>query len=216
MTFEGLVDRLVSLFDVSQARAVDVANERMQRMAAGAKSIRALRTNLGPTVANQATYALATDIVQVYKVRVAYASGTVTFEGTESLDAIWDLQDGNATGTGNWFVVQSDADASEATDNLLLYPTPTEAAVMSGLVAVIPAAMTYVSASALPIPLDCHSHLLAGCKAELLDEDSRQDESAKLEVVFEAGIKRLSARVNSRAKGSGGHRLRVGGYDFSR
>lgn len=216
MTFEGLVDRLVSLYDVAQTRAVDVANERLQRMASAAKSIRVLRTTLGPTVANQAAYALAVDTVQVFRVRVAYASGTVDFTGTETLEAIWDVLAGNASdGCGNYYVIEPDSDSSGATQNLRLYPTPTEAgAVITGLVAIIPAALTYASATALPIPLDVHEHLLAGCKAELADEEST--ESAKFEAVFEAGVKRLTAREASRGKGSDGHRLRMSGYDFSR
>jgi hypothetical protein len=213
MNFDDLCDRLTSLYDVGNVRAAAVANERLQRMCAAAKSIRALRTNLGPTVAEQATYALAVDIVQVYKVRIAYASGNVAYTGTESLDAIWELQDGNASGCGNWYAVQPDADASQATGNLLLYPAPSEAgAAITGLVAIIPAAITYGDTTGLPIPLDCHEHLLAGCKAELSDEEST--DSAKFEAVFEAGVKRLSARESSRGKGSDGHRLRVANYDF--
>lgn len=219
MTFESLVDRLVSLFDVSQTRAVDVANERLQRMCAAAENIKALRTNLGPTVANQASYALAVDIVQVYRVRVAYTSGTVTFAGSGSLDDIWDLEDGNARvedGT-NFYVIEPDADGTGTTGNLRLYPTPTvSGAAISAIVAVIPAALTYGSATALPIPLDVHEHLLAGCKAELSDEDERQDNSAKWESVFEAGVKRLEKRENSRGKGTDRHRMGVVGYDLRR
>lgn len=219
MNFDTLCDRLVSLYDVGTTRAAEVANERLARMCAQAENIKALRTNLGPTVANQASYALAVDIVQVYRVRVAYTSGTVTFSGTETLDDIWDLEDGNATvpdGT-NFYVIEPDSDATGTTGNLRLYPTPTVAgAAISALVAVIPAVLTYGSETALPIPLDVHEHLLAGCKAELSDEDSRQDESGKWEIVFEAGIKRLSARENSRGKGTDRHRMGVVGYDLRR
>ena len=51
MTFDSLVDRLVSLYDVTTTRAAEVANERLGRMVAEAKSLRKIVT-LGTTVAN--------------------------------------------------------------------------------------------------------------------------------------------------------------------
>lgn len=216
MNFDDLCDRLTSLYDVGAVRAAAVANERLQRMCGAAKSIKT-QTTLGTTVADQAAYAIPVNVVQIDRVRVAYTSGTVDFEGTEDLLSIWDLEAGNASDGcgGNWYVIEADTDGTGATDSLRLHPIPTEAGrTITGLVAIIPAVLTYGATSALPIPLDCHEHLLAGCKAELSDEDSRQDESAKFEAVFEAGVKRLSARENSRGKGGDRHRLRVGGYDF--
>lgn len=217
MNFDQLVSRLISLYDVGTPRATDVANERLASMVGQAKSLRGL-VNLGTTVAGTATYALPATVVEVYRVEIAYASGAVTYMGTESLDALLDLQRGAAYGDcGNWYAVAPDADATMNTDNLFLSAAPTEAgAVITGRCAILPATITYGATSALPIPLDLHRHLLAGCKAELLDEDSRQDEAGKLELVYTAGIKALSAREAAKGKGSDGHRLRMAGYDFSR
>lgn len=216
MNFDALVDRLQSLFDVGQTRATDVANERLSSMLGSSKSLRGLVT-LGTTVSGTATYALPSTVVEVYRVSVAYTSGTVWFEGTESLDALLDLTAGNAYGCGNWYAVQPDTDSSMNTENLYLSPTPTASgATITGRCAVLPATITYGSSTALPIPIDTHRHLLAGCRAELLDEDSRQDESGKLETVFEAGVKRLAAREAAKGKGSGGHRMRMANYDFRR
>jgi hypothetical protein len=205
---------LQSLYDVGQTRAVDVANERLQRMASAAESIRSIVT-VGTTTANTSSYALATNVVQVYRVRVAYTSGTVDFSGIARIEDLWDIDAGNATGCGNYYVTEPDTDSSGATTNLRLYPTPTvSGATITALASVIPTALTYTSATALPIPLDCHEHLLAGCKAELTDEEN--SDSSKFEAVFEAGVKRLQKREQGRGKGSDGHRLRMSGYDFSR
>lgn len=220
MTFDGLVDRLVSLFDVTTTRATDVANERLQRMATESKGIRSIKS-LGTTTAGTSSYALDSTVIQVYKVKVAYTAGTANFEGVISIDDLWDIDAGTATPVdtdlSHWYAIEADADSSQATDNLRLYPTPEESGkTITGLVAIQPATITYGSGTALPVPLDVHQHLLAGCKAELMDEESRQDESAKLEGVFQAGIAKLRERVQERGVGSGRHRMRVAGYDLQR
>jgi hypothetical protein len=220
MTFDDLVTRLVSLYDVTTTRAAEVANERLQRMLAEAKSLRAIKT-IGTTVANQSSYALDATVVQVYKVKIPYATGTINYEGTESLEDLWDVDSGISEptnpDTAYWFAIEADSDSSQTTDNIRIYPAPgTSGVTITGLVALRPATITYGSSTVLPIPLNAHEHLLAGCKAELSDEDARQDESAKFEAVYQAGIGRLRGDVQSRGVGSGRHRMRVAGYDLTR
>jgi hypothetical protein len=217
MLFEALVDRLVSLFDCSQQRAVDVTNERLQRLVTESGSLRAIKAvSASTTVANQTSYAIDPTVIQIYKVRIDFTAGTMVYVGAETLEDFWDVDVGDAVTRGNWFAIEPDADSLGTTDNLRLYPAPTEAGkAINGLVALQPATLTYTSNTALPIPLDVHEHLLAGCKAELYDEDDRQDESQKDEAVFVAGIAKLKKRVESRGKGLEGHRMRVRGYDFS-
>lgn len=216
MNFDTLVDRLTSLYDVGTPRATDVANERLSSMLGSAKSLRGL-VDLGTTVAAQATYALPATVVEVFRLEIAYTTGTVLYTGTETLDALQDLARLTVSdpGCGHWYAVAPDADASMNTANLYLSAAPTVAgAAMTGNCAILPATLTYGGTLALPIPLDCHRHLLAGCKAELCDEEST--DSSKFEAVFEAGVKRLEARQNSRGAGSDGHRMRMSGYDFGR
>jgi hypothetical protein len=217
--FDALCDRLISLYDVGQTRAVDVANERLALMLGQAKSLRKLVT-IGTTVADQHTYALDASIVEVRRVTVAFTAGTVTYTGTESIDALLDLASGDAvdpSGCGKWYAVQADTDGTMTTDNLYLYPAPDEAgASIVGVCAILPATITYGSSTALPIPVDVHKDLLAGCKAELSDEESRQDEAAKWEAVFASGIVKLAARQKSRGQGSDRHRMRLAGYDMRR
>jgi hypothetical protein len=159
-------------------------------------------------------------VVQVYRVTIAYSTGPVTYKGTESLDALMDLVTGatlDPGGDGRWYAVQPDTDSSQVTNNLYISPAPSEAgAPITGLCAILPATLAYASATALPIPLDVHPHLLAGCKAELSDEEGRQDEAMKFEGVFAQGTTTLERRANALAQGSDRHRMRVSGYDLSR
>lgn len=216
MTFEGLIDRLTSLFDVTQARAVDVANERLSDMVARSTALRAV-VSLGTTTSGQASYALASNVVKILRAEVQYAAGTTEFEGVATLEDFWDVAAQRSEFTGPVIAIQPDSDASMTTDNFILYPTPAEAArPITGLVALRPATLTYSSATALPIPVDTHSRLLAGCKAELFDDEGRQDEAAKNEAEFEQGVRILEGQVNKRGKGSQGTRMRVRGYDLAR
>jgi hypothetical protein len=217
MTFEQLVDRLLSLFDAGQARAVDVVNERLARMVTEAEYLRKIMS-LGTTVAGQASYPLDSTVTKILQVRIDFTDGTVLYDGTETLEDLWRVDAGAAdAGPGTFVVIEPDSDGSGNTDNFRLYPAPAEAGLsVQALVVVQPATLTYSSGTALPIPLDAHEQLLAGCKAELHDEEGRQDEAAKFEAVFGSGISKLSKRVQSRGKGSSGHRLRVRGYDAPR
>jgi hypothetical protein len=114
MTFDDLVTRLVSLYDVTTTRAAEVANERLQRMLAEAKSLRAIKT-IGTTVANQSSYALDATVVQVYKVKIPYTTGTINYEGTESLEDLWDVDSGISEptnpDTAYWFAIEADSDS---------------------------------------------------------------------------------------------------------
>jgi hypothetical protein len=114
MTFDQLVDRLVSLYDVGQSRAVDVANERLQRMVSESKSLRAIKS-LGTTVASQTSYALDPTIVQVFKVKVAYTAGQINYEGMIAIEDLWDVDSGDAEvndpDNAYWFAIEADSDS---------------------------------------------------------------------------------------------------------
>lgn len=218
MTFEALVDRMVAAFDVTQAQAVAIANERLTRMVVESTAIRAI-ISLGTTTSGTTSYALAANVAKVLKVQVAYTAGTAIYEGTETIEAMWDLDAGIASAPpdGYWFVIEPDTDTDATTDKLRLYPTPGESGkTITGLVALRPAALTYTSNTALPIAVNVHPALLDGCKAELSDDEDRQDTAAKLEAEYAAGIQRLLREVTGRGKGSGRHRMRVSGYDMGR
>lgn len=216
MTADELVDRLTSLYDVGETRALAVLNERLGDMVARSTALRAVVT-LGTTVADQASYALAANVVQILKAEAQYTDGTVEYEGNVTLQDLWDVAAGDSVITGAVIAIEADGDSTMTTDNFRVYPAPTEADIaITGLVALRPATLTYGASSALPIPVDHHARLLAGCKATLADEEDRQDQAAKWEAEFETGVKLLEGSVNKRGKGSGSHRIRVVGYDVRR
>lgn len=211
MTFEALVDRLTSLFDCSQQRGVDVANERLNRLVSESESLQAI-VSLGTTVAGTASYTLPSNVVNVLKVLI----GTQPYEGAATIEEFFEIDAGNADTSGYFYAILPDADSDENTASLRFYPAPSvTGTAISALVAIQPTTLTYTSNTALPIPLDTHEHLLAGAKAELMDEEERQDESAKFEAVFQTGVDKLKRRVKDRAKGSGHHRMRMSGYDYN-
>lgn len=216
MTLEALVTRLTSLFDVSQQRAVDVANERLSDMVARSTALRAV-VSLGTTVSGQASYSLASNVVKILKAEAQFTAGTVEYDSVATLEDLWEVAAGRSVINGAVITIEADSDALMTTDNFRVYPAPSEAGIaVTGLVALRPATLTYGTATALPIPVDHHRRLLAGCKAELSDEEERQDAAAKWEQEFEQGVKLLEAAVNKRGAGSGGTRIRVSGYDFNR
>lgn len=219
MFFEAMVDRLQTEFDVSQQRAVDVVNERLQILVERTGAIRAIKS-LGTTVASQTSYALDSTVLRVLSVKATYSTGTTIYQGSEGIQAMWDADAALVTGSGGtdaFYALDYDTDSDSNTVNLRLWPTPSESGVtITGLVAVRPATLTYSSSTVLPIPLDQHEALLAGAEARLLAEDDRQDEVTLKLQDFEAGVAALRRQVADRAKGNRGHRLRFAGYDFDR
>lgn len=219
-TFESLADDLVALFDVSQAKAVAVLNDRLQDFVTRSTALRAI-VSLGTTTSGTATYALAANVVKVFKVKITYAAGQRNYEGSETVEALWDLDAGAAevtdTDSAYWFVVEPDTDALATTDSLRLYPTPGESGkAITGLVALRPAALTYATATALPIPTDVHDALKEGSKAVLYRDEGREDLATVPDLKYEQGIRDVFSGVQKRGKGMGGHRIRVAGYDHPR
>lgn len=218
MNFDNLVDRLTSLYDVDTTTAANVVNERLGRMMVEAEAIRKLVT-LATTTAGTAEYTLDPTIARVLKAKAVYSTGQVNYDGVSTVDELWMLDAANATSDRYGdavFVVTPDSDSDETTSSIRFWPTPGETGVaITGIVVVRPATLTYGSSSPLPLDVNLHEYLLAGAKAELSDQDERQDESAKFEQVFSAGIARLAGAVAKRGKGSAVHRMRFAGYDHS-
>lgn len=216
MTFESIVDDLVALFDVTQAKAVAVLNDRLQDMVARSTALRAV-TVIDTTVADQTSYALDPTIVKVFKVWTDDGTTTTTYEGSSTLEDFIDLTAAQATTCGNLYVTEADSDSSVTTDNLRLYPAPSTTGLdINGLVALRPAVLTYATATALPIPTDSHDNLREGSKAVLYREEGQENLAATPDGKYEQGIRELLEGVQARGKGSGRHRMRVAGYDFNR
>lgn len=235
MTFEQLVDRLTSQFDVTQPRAVDVANERLAQMVSKAKSLRAA-VSVGITTADCARYPLPANVAHVYKLVLTEddtfpddnvlppddslpGTNAGVYEGEVSIEDLWNVSVGMASigPDQNVFAIEPNADEDMNTEAIRLYPAPSTTGMgIIGLVALRPNTLTYSSATGIPIPIDQHGALLDGARAELFDDEGRQDEALKMEASFMQGTEALERAVNSRGTGSGGHRMRVRGYDLAR
>ena len=225
MTFEQLCDKLTTQFEVTQAQAVAFVNERLARMVVESEYL-IVTKSLGTTVANQGSYALDTGItddqtlVDLALVKITDSAGDTTLYGGTHIEQLWRVDAGvaevvgdPATGEGGVFAIdyQSDGDLE-----LRLEPAPEEADnTITGLWATTPTVLTYTTATALPVPVDVHTHLLDGAKADCYDLEDNQALSAKMEANFAQGIAKLVKRKNSRGDGSGPHRMQVWGYDWS-
>src|SRR5688500_2962420 len=121
-TFESVVNDLVAEFDVTQAKAVEVVNDRLQDMITRSTALRAIKS-LGTTVAGQASYVLDPTVAKVLKVYITNGTETTLYDGTATVEDFVDMTAGDVdTGTEHFYVVEPDSDSSITTENLRLYP----------------------------------------------------------------------------------------------
>lgn len=221
MTVEQLVDRITAAFEVSQTTALAFFNERLARFIAESEYLMVTRS-LGTTVANQTNYVLDTGItddqtlVDLSIVKITDSSGDTTLYKGVSIEALWHVDASLAevtspAGEGVFAIdYQSDGDLE-----IRLEPAPESAGLsIYGLFAQTPSTLTYATATAIPVPVDFHNHLLDGVRADCYDAEDRQEMSAKMEASFAQGIARAVKRKNSRGDGSGPHRMQCWGFDF--
>jgi hypothetical protein len=217
-TFESLVDELRTQFDCSQARAVEVANHRLDELLTRSEALDYVKS-LGNTTSGTDTYTLTASISKLKQIRADYTAGTVLYEAAPGgIRMLWDLDVGNLYANSNeaYFAVLPNTDDDATTASVRLYPVPAQSAIaLTGRYVGLPADLTYVSATALPIPLDTHEALLAGCRAEFYrrDEDN-PGLAATEEQAFAAGVTALRKFVNSRGEGDAPIRAQVWMYDF--
>jgi hypothetical protein len=208
MHFDQAVVRLTDEYDVTQATAVAYLNERLDDMLARSEWMMVVKS-LGTTVADQANYALAADLVDLAAVKIVNGDDTWLYYGT-SLDDLWreDAGDGDTSG----FAIDYQADGDP---ELRLEPAPDTAGLtITGLYAQLPTVLAYGSSSVVPLPRDVHRDWLAGGRADCLDKEGRQDLAAKYEAQYEQGIVKLRRRKNSRGDSAAPQRMLVGGFDY--
>lgn len=215
MTFDELVDAVGSEggFDVSPAMQGGWVNEVHQK-AVGAAQWMMSTLELGPTVADTATYELPDDVVDLaglYLQDPAAGSTPLPYERA-STEMLWSLKSGVSwtTGPGGVFVPSFDAAAMALIE---LWPVPTTSgATINALAAMIPPLM--ISGSSPVIPADMHGDLKDGAIAlGLLRIEERPDSAALFDARFAAMVGNLRKRRKSRV-GSGTARMRVRGHDW--
>ena len=208
MNFDEATVRLTSQFDVSQAQATAFLNERLARRIAESEWA-LVKKSLGTTTANVSNYQIPADLVDLQAVRVDNGTDTALYYAT-SLDDLWRADVGARDATGFALDYQADGDVE-----IRLSPAPDTAGLtITGLYAALPSTLTYGSSAAVPIPVDVHTHWLAGGQADCYDLEGRQDLSAKYEARCETGIEKLRRRRNSRGDGAAPTRLRLKGWDY--
>jgi hypothetical protein len=220
MTFEALVDKITAQFEVTQAQAVAFVNERLARMVVESEFL-VVSKSLGTTVADQSNYSLDTGItddltlVDLSLVKITDGSGDTTLYTGVSIEDLWrvDAAQGEIVGDGGVWALDYQADGDL---ELRLEPAPEEGSLtILGLWAMTPTALTYGGGStALPVPVDVHTALLDGAKADAYDLEDNQALSAKMEANFAQGIAKLVKRKNSRGDGGQPKRMQAWGYDW--
>jgi hypothetical protein len=177
--------------------------DRIRRMVANAKW-RRLERNLGPTVAGDATYTVADDVVDVLNLWVGghnYAPVTQ--------DEMVELEGARAWirgARGAWAPLYG----TDASQGIKLWPTPSTAGdAITAIVAVLPP--TTADGSAPPIPEDLHHHIWRGAIADGLAVGDEDPQAAKWEAEYREGEEILKARANSRLKKKAG-RVRMRTY----
>jgi hypothetical protein len=219
MTFESLVDKLTSQFEVTQPQAVAFVNERLARMVVESEFL-VVSKSLGTTTADVSNYVLDTGItddltlVDLSLVKITDSAGDTTLYTGISIEDLWkvDAGQGEIVGDGGVWAIDYQADGDL---ELRLEPAPEEASLtILGLWAMTPTALTYTAATALPVPVDVHTALLDGAKADCYDLEDNQALSAKMEANFAQGIAKLVKRKNSRGDGGQPKRMQAWGYDW--
>lgn len=213
MTFDELVDAVGSEggFDVSEAMRGGWVNEVHQK-AVGAAQWMMCSLELGPTVADTATYELPDDVVDLAGLYLQSPGDTPLPYTRASTEMLWSLKTGLSwtSGPGGVFVPSFDADATALIE---LWPVPTTSdATINALAATIPPLM--ISGSSPVIPADMHGELKDGAIAlGLLRIEERPDSAALFDARFQAMVGNLRKRRKSRV-GSGTARMRVRGHDW--
>lgn len=180
--------------DATQTQALAWANDRYRRLVAGAKW-RKLFRNIGPTVAAQARYAVADDVVDVLSVRVATSASYKLI----SIEELWELQSSESVRITSRGLFAPSFDDDTNAESVELYPTPDTAGLsITALVAVLPPTLGLTDTP--QIPEDYH---LTGIKAGVIADglkliDEQHAEGSVWEGEFQESIERLRRRRNSR------------------
>jgi hypothetical protein len=198
MTFDAIVDRLKTVFDVAQPQIESAVNE-AQRIMVADSQYRGATTAIGTITAGVGTYDVdETTLVDLASVRI----NTTRYRrvSRELLDTIKDAYSGvTVSGPGG---VWAPLYTSTGDVQIELWPVPDASLGGQSIVgntSLEPTTMTY-GAGATPIPPpDFHYGLLRGARAILHEEvDGREDIADRYWQMFQADVERLARRKNSR------------------
>jgi hypothetical protein len=165
---------------------------------------RKILVDLGPTVANQAQYAIDADIVDIRALRLDSGRRWLRV----STEQLFDLQSDDAwlSRAEGAYAPNFEADGDAVVE---LWPVPdTAGQAINTLSAVYPADLT--GADVPKVPVDFHEAIVSGAIGlGLLRIEENAAAAAPYDLLFEAAVSRLTRRANSRV-GSGPTQARVG------
>lgn len=194
-------------FDLTEARGLKMLNARYSKMVAEARWLR-VTIDLGVTVADQASYAVDPDVVELYELTI----GGLGYTKGRRQDMIAGRQNRlSLRGTGGLFI--PDADAS-GTDRFTIYPVPGSPAgdAIQAFAAVQPPELGLNDRPLVPV--DFLDGLVEGMIATGLARDSEQLNAAdRFEARFNAEVERLRLLAKRRLRGSGPRQIRVVGIN---
>lgn len=213
----ALIDAIIAEggLDVSRTQALQWLNDRYREMVARSKW-RMAELQLFTTVAGQAGYNLADDVIDVDSLLVADPADSTGYAPYSRVSArdIFALRNGQSRmrGRGGVFAPQFSA---TGTQQLQLYPVPTVGGlVVTALVALQPGALADTTASVPIVPEDYHPSLRdAAVAVGLRLFEERLDLAVAHEQAFENKIEELRRRKNSRI-GSGPSQMAVAGFHY--
>ena len=199
-------------FDATEAQALQWLSRKHELMVVRAKCFRQ-KIQIGPTVSEQAQYAVPARVVEIRELKVAnvpYGTGKHRDIAENELGYIW--LDGIYVAAGGGLEVR---DYDESGNSLVtLVPTPTEAGLEVTLSAVCRPEPLVIGQAGVRIPPEFYDALVAGAVATGLQRlESRPDLAQSNEAIFTAGCLELLRQTNQRYRGSGPAQIRVVGLN---
>lgn len=201
-------------FDITEARAKQVIDQRVQEAVARAKWAME-EVTVSSTVADQRLYTLPSDVVDAERIWVVSASDSgITEYDRKSPRDLMGLRSGRLrrTGTGGFFAPNF---SSTGVAQVELYPAPENTGdTIYAYAAVQAADISDWTQEVTVVPVQFHERILVdGPVASLLARiDERVAEADRFEGRFEDAVIKLERHKNSRL-GSGPQRAAVVGYD---
>ncbi len=195
-------------FDVSEDRALAWLDARHALMVVRARSLR-VSEEIGPTVVDQQTYDLPSDVVQIFSVTVdGVPQGNLANEDLPNANRGFLL----LSGDGQAIAPSEDSDGDGM---VALVPVPSTAGLSVVLRAARrPPALVIGDESTLRIPTEFCDALIAGAIATgLLRSEQRPDLAANFEQIFGGGAEEFRVQTARKYRGAGPAQIRVQGIN---
>lgn len=200
-------------FDATEAQALQWLSRRQEQMCARTRCYRK-EIAIGPTVAEQNSYAMPAEVVEVRELQVngyPYGEGRHSDLAQGKLGYLWLSGLYYPGGMGGIYVRGYSSTGERVVS---LYPTPTEASLPIAVFAVCyPPDLVAGQDGTLVIPSAYADGLVAGAIGTGMSRvERRADLAANFEAIYSAACSELEQQVDKELRGSGAAQIRVAGY----